>query len=112
MVPKRTKQSSITSMGFLFFRRLQRCVWTDRSRFLDPTGKGTCEFTVSTGLLYPMTSSLIVEILDNTHPHLSETLRWLVRSVGPNEVSYTAKTRLCLRMQVVCLCRGWCTQRV
>ncbi len=29
----------------------------------------------STGLLYPMTSSLMAEILDNTQPHSSETLR-------------------------------------
>jgi hypothetical protein len=45
MPGKRTKQSSITSMGFprFFFRRPQGCVWTDRSRFLDPTGKDTCE---------------------------------------------------------------------
>jgi hypothetical protein len=43
MPPKRTKQSSITSMDFLFFRSSQRCVWADRSRFLDPTGKDTCQ---------------------------------------------------------------------
>jgi hypothetical protein len=29
--------------GFLFFRNPQRCVWVNRSRFLDPTGKDTCE---------------------------------------------------------------------
>ncbi len=74
--------------------------------------KWRSEFAVSTGLWYPMTSSLIAKILDNTQTHSSATLRWLVRSVGLNESSYTAKTRMCLRMQVVCLCRGWCTQRV
>ncbi len=30
--------------GFLFFRSRQRCVWTDRYRFLDPTGQGACCF--------------------------------------------------------------------
>jgi hypothetical protein len=40
---KETKQSSITSMGFLFFGSPQRCVWADRSRFLDPTGQGACQ---------------------------------------------------------------------
>ena len=29
--------------GFLFFRSPQRCVWADRSRFLDPTGQGVCQ---------------------------------------------------------------------
>jgi hypothetical protein len=29
--------------GFLVFRSPERCVWADRSRFLDPTGKGACQ---------------------------------------------------------------------
>ena len=59
-----------------------------------------------TGLLYPMPSSLMTEILDNTQTHSSATLRTcLVRSVGLNETSYTVKTRLCLLRNLL-HCKG------
>ncbi len=48
-------------------------------------------------LLYPMTSSAVAPIQDNTQRHSSATLRTrLVMSVGLNENSYTAKARRCL----------------
>ena len=49
----------------------------------------------NTGLLYPMTSSLLAEILDNTNPHSSATL-WtgMVRPAGLTEASYTTEARM------------------
>ena len=67
-----------------------------QSKFPDLPPSKDVVFKYWTLNVYPMTSSLMVEILDNTQPHSSATLRWLVRSVGLNEASYTAKTRLCL----------------
>jgi hypothetical protein len=59
-----------------------------------------------TGLFYPMTSSLMAEILDNTQKHSSATFRtWLARSVGLNETSYTGKASLCLLRNLL-HCKG------
>ncbi len=59
-----------------------------------PRGRLLSSITI---LLYPMTSSAVAPIQDNTQQHSSATLRMrLVRSVGLNEKSYTEKTRRCL----------------
>ncbi len=83
--------------------------------FREMLGSHTCPqarlLSWNIGLVYPMNSSLLAEILDNTKSHSSATL-WtgMARSVGLIETSCTTEASVSVWVRSVWDCWGWSSQ--